>query len=267
MSKIRLYLKIWAFGLKKGLQYPANIYFSILQPAPSFFFAAVLWTRAVEQNEVVGVYDLGSLLRYYLVTRILAAVMSFETDWDLWQDIKDGTLSQHLTHPVNYLLYKFMGQMGQDTVNMISCPLMVALGYLAFPSSLSFATGLDVLALSFVAIVNGLVFAKMLAYLRGSLAFWLHDSGPFAWVDRLAIGLLAGYYIPFGVLPAGIRRVLLLLPFQSLLSTPTETLLGVLDFNTALRLTAVNIGWTLVAGSGLSLLWRSGLRRYEALGG
>jgi len=266
MRMIKLYLKTWAFGLKKGLQYRANIYFSLVRSVPSFCFATILWTHAVQQDRI-GIYDLDSLVRYYLVTRMLTSIMSFETDWDIWEDIKDGTLSQYLMRPVNCLVFRFVRQIGQDTVNMISFPFLIALGCLVFPRTLSFSIGLDALALSLVAIVNGVVFAKVLAYLRGALAFWLHDFGPFAWLDRLAIGVLAGYYIPAGVLPAGIRRAVLILPFQGLLSTPTEILLGVLDISTAARLTAINIGWTLVAGIGLSFLWRSGLRRYEALGG
>lgn len=267
MSTIRVYVETWVYGLKKGLQYPANVYFSIIEAVPSLWFATILWTRLAADRSPLGIYDLGNLLRYYLVTRMLATVISFETDWSLWQDIKNGNLSQYLMRPINCLLFRFLRQMGQDAVKAMSFPVLIGVGYLMVPGALFLPTRFDSLILAAISVINGLILARLLSYLRGAIAFWLHDSGPFAWIDRMAIGVLSGYYLPFGVLPPGLRRVVLVLPFQSLLSTPAEILLGVLDGATALRLVVRNLGWTVVAGIGLSIVWRRGLRRYEALGG
>jgi len=267
MRIIRLCLKTWTFGLKKGLQYPTNVYISLVRSVPSFWFAAILWVSITEQTPVIGMYDLSSLLQFYLVTRMLAAVMSFETDWRLWDDIKDGRLSHDLLRPVNCLLFRFARQLGQDAINITSFPVLMAVGYLVLPVALTFPVGPSAAGLSLIAVINGIILAKLLAYLRGALAFWLHDAGPFAGVDRVVIGVLSGYFIPLGVLPEAVRSAVLVLPFQGILNTPVEILIGVLDINTAFRLTVINLGWTLTAGAGLWLVWRRGLRRYEALGG
>jgi ABC-2 type transport system permease protein len=57
------------------------------------------------------------------------------------------------------------------------------------------------------------------------------------------------------------------LPFRYMLGFPVEVLIGLLDPRAALAQLAVQWGYVLVVFSCAMLVWRTGLRRFNAFGG
>jgi ABC-2 type transport system permease protein len=110
-----------------------------------------------------------------------------------------------------------------------------------------------------------LIFFTMV--LLGSLSFFLESAlGVFeVWLALFAV--LSGYLVPSELLPFWVGRVARLSPFDSMLSFPLETLIGLRDLGTATRDLAIQWGYVAIMATAGLLVWRRGVRRYVAFGG
>jgi ABC-2 type transport system permease protein len=110
-----------------------------------------------------------------------------------------------------------------------------------------------------------LIFFAMV--LLGSLSFFLESAvGLFeVWLALFAV--MSGYLVPIELLPGWVGRLARLSPFDSMLSFPLETLIGLRDLGTAAGDLFTQWAYVaLMAAAGLSV-WRRGVRRYVAFGG
>ena len=128
-----------------------------------------------------------------------------------------------------------------------------------------------------VTLRNGLAFITALAlewalrflwgYWLALLAFWAtRADGLLALQDSL-IFLLAGQVAPTLLLPALMRKAATVLPFRYMVGFPVEVLIGQLDGPELRMGFALQVGWLLVALVLFVTIWRTGLKRYSAVGG
>jgi ABC-2 type transport system permease protein len=69
------------------------------------------------------------------------------------------------------------------------------------------------------------------------------------------------------MLPGVMQVAAIALPFRYMVGFPVEVLSGHLDPAGLAQGFAIQLGWLAVALAFSALLWRRGLRRYEAVGG
>jgi len=79
--------------------------------------------------------------------------------------------------------------------------------------------------------------------------------------------IFSGYMIPVELFPPGVRSLASWLPFRYQIGFPVELMTGAHGRQEALALLAVQWAWVGALGLGAILLWRRGLRAFEAYGG
>jgi ABC-2 type transport system permease protein len=123
------------------------------------------------------------------------------------------------------------------------------------------------LGLFLLSLVGAWLLIYFMMVLVGALAFFVDSAlGVFdLWIACHAI--FSGYLVPLESLPAWIRGPANVLPFRFILGFPVELLVGLLDPATAARQLAVQWGYVLVLAGLALLVWRAGVRRYQAFGG
>jgi ABC-2 type transport system permease protein len=80
------------------------------------------------------------------------------------------------------------------------------------------------------------------------------------------MGLLGGRWIPLNFFPPVVANVFNLLPFMFLFSFPVQIFQGQISMGQILRSTAIEIFWLglfLFIGK---VLWKAGVKKYEAYG-
>jgi ABC-2 type transport system permease protein len=124
---------------------------------------------------------------------------------------------------------------------------------------------------------NGLLFLPALivawalrflwGYWLALLAFWAtRADGLLALQDSLVF-LLGGQVAPTRLLPPFIQAFSTILPFRYMVAFPVEILTGQLMQSQILEGFIIQGFWLVVAVGLYALLWRNGVRRYEAVGG
>ena len=130
---------------------------------------------------------------------------------------------------------------------------------------------IDLVPVNVMAFVPALILAWALRFLWGYwlalLAFWTTDFSAMLAVQDALVFLLAGQVAPLAVLPPALQMLAMVLPFRYMLGFPVEVITNQLDATGLLIGFGVQLAWVTVALVLSMLLWRRGLKRYEAVGG
>jgi ABC-2 type transport system permease protein len=100
----------------------------------------------------------------------------------------------------------------------------------------------------------------------GSLGLFIDKSIAVYEVYLGVFAVCSGYLVPLELLPGWAQRITDWLPFRYMLAFPVETLTGVHDLGSALAALAVQWLCVLGAAAVAMVVWRAGIRRYEAYG-
>ena len=225
-----------------------------------------LWTSVAREAPFRG-YGEADFVVYYLAALIVRNVTGSWVSWQMNEELRSGQLSMRLLRPIHpFVAYA--------ASHLASVPLRAALA-IPVAAALIATTGGGVvtgdpvrlvLILPALALAWALTFATLLCL--GCLAFFLERSLAITDLYFGVFAVLSGYLVPLPLLPGWLQEVPRVSPFRFVLSAPIELLASNdLDRAQAFGLVGAALAWT-VAMFGLALLmWRRGLRRFEAVGG
>jgi ABC-2 type transport system permease protein len=224
-----------------------------------------IW-HAVAADGPVGRFDQREFTAYYLGVLAVRLLTSTWVVWQLSMEVKDGTLSSRLLRPIHPVFaYAAQHLAGVPMRALVISPILIIM---AMSVGDRLALRDPALIAVFVASLLGawlLIFFTMV--LVGALAFFV-DSAIAVFELWLAVhAVFSGYLVPLEALPSWIGRAAAVLPLRFMLGYPVEILIGLLPLGQALRQLAVQWGYVLVLYACAMLVWRAGVRRFNAFGG
>ena len=101
----------------------------------------------------------------------------------------------------------------------------------------------------------------------GSLSFFIDSSIKIMDVWLAAFFVFSGYLFPLELFPEWLRIAAQWLPFRYQIGLPVELMTGQLTVEAALPLLARQYTWAGLMVVASLLLWRSGIKRFQAFGG
>jgi ABC-2 type transport system permease protein len=117
------------------------------------------------------------------------------------------------------------------------------------------------------AIILGWLLRYIWGYSLALLAFWATRADGLLAVQDSLLFLLAGQVAPVMLLPGLIREIAIILPFRYMLGFPVEVLTTPLSDAALIQGFAIQAGWLVLTIIAARMIWRAGIRRYEAVGG
>jgi ABC-2 type transport system permease protein len=262
-ATLRAYPTLLRIHWARTLEYRVQIVIWILSGAVPLVMLAVWLSMA--QEGPVGSFDAGTFVGYYLAAIFLRRITGVWIVWDLNRDIRSGGLSARLLRPLHPLHYDLARTLASRPLQALLVGPPIALALYLYPGP-----QLDLAPVNVVRVILATFLAMLLEfffqYAIGLTAFWTSQAVAFheVWFFIKALG--SGYVIPIALMPEGIRHALSWTPFPLMLSFPLEMLLGQLPPDRMAQGFLAQILWLAVAVSLVMLLWRLGIRRYEAFG-
>ncbi len=261
---LRAFPTLLRIGLAEIVAYRAEFLVWVLTTNMPLVMLAI-W-HAVAADGPVGRFDQRQFTAYYLAVLTVRLLTSTWVVWQMSMEIRDGTLSAKLLRPLHPLIAYAAQHLAAVPMRALVVSPIVAI--------MMFAAG-DRVALRDPKLVGvfllSLLGAWLLIYftmvLMGALAFFV-DSALGVFELWLAVhAIFSGYLIPLESLPAWLRGAAGVLPFRFMLGFPVELLVGLLDPALALRQLAVQWGYVLLVAGLAMLVWRAGVKRFQAFGG
>jgi ABC-2 type transport system permease protein len=223
-----------------------------------------LWT-SVAHEAPFRQFTEADFVAYYLGALIVRNLTSSWVVWQINEEIRNGTLSMRLLRPI----HPFAGYVASH-LSAVPLRALVALPFAAILllTQARHVVASDPLDLGlFVVSVTGawvLTFSMMLTL--GAVAFWIQRSMGLSDVYFGLFAVMSGYLVPLALMPSWVGTIATYSPFRYMLSVPVSILIG--RAHGAEAATQVGEQWLWAAAMALLaiVVWRRGVRRYEAYG-
>jgi ABC-2 type transport system permease protein len=202
---------------------------------------------------------------YYLLLIVVNQLTYAQANWTVGDGIRSGRFNVLLLRPLPPIFDALASEAAGKAVYLaLVVPVVAVLAFLLKPELHPGLPG----ALAFL---PALALAWALRFLWGYwlalLAFWAARADGLLALQDALVFLLGGVVAPVALLPGVLHSLALVLPFRYMIGFPVDLL--------ATPMTAAQVGLGLLAQLGwlaitialTVLVWRLGLRRYEAVGG
>ncbi len=265
------YLQVLNVGIQNTLAYRLNFFFraafNLVPLAATIFLWRTIYASKPVDSAVAG-YELAQMISYYLVVSIVDALTAVnEDDWQIVAEIRDGQISQFLLKPINYLAYRLVLFGAGRLVYLMTC--LIPLGGFILYHHASFqppSEPMVYLMFSISVVMTGLL-QFFLSYTMALLAFWILEIDTVIFILFAIEYVAGGHLFPLDILPEWISAALVYTPFPYLLYFPVSIFIERTTGDALILGLCLQLFWVLVALAVSQLVWRRGIKKYEAVGG
>ena len=260
------YLASARIAILQQFQYRvANYFYMIGMIAEPVIYLVVWSTIANQQGGTVAGYTAGTFAAYYIVWTLVRNMNIVFTPYGWEWRIREGNLSMELMrpmHPIHNDIAYFVGNKVVAIVLWI--PIAIFLSWF-FKPVIDFAW-MKALVF-FIAIWGAFLIRTMLLSLLGMITFWTTRVSA---IFELYFGLeliLSGRLVPMTLMPQWVQNLSNYLPFKWTFYFPIDALVGNMSTRELWMGVGMQIFWITIGASFLSLIWRSAIKQFSAVGG
>lgn len=250
-------------GFAEAVAYRAEFLVWILSTTMPFIMLALM-SSVVREAPIEG-FAAQDITAYYLATFLVRLLTGAWVVWEMTQEIRTGSMALRLLRPIHpFVSYASDNLAALPLRGVLAIPLV---GLILIFASDGLTHDPRYLLAAAVSIAGAWLLNFLIMACIGCLAFFAESATSVFEVWLGAWMVLSGYLLPLALFPPWVRAANAWLPFRMMLDLPVSLLLGRLDGAAALQGMATQWAWILGMGTLALLLWRAGIRRYQAFGG
>jgi len=262
MSK---YLAIFKLSWQKSMEYRLDFFGKLILGLISFSVMVIIFKTVFSQVSFIAGYSFPMMFTYLAMTKVLHFVTRGNTAKRIADEIKDGKISVFLLKPVGYLRIWLGIFLADRSFEILVRSLLLVVLLIIVPSLFSFPN-IGVLMLFFISVIMALSYNYLINTIVAAIGFWVVDIRLFTTAFNLATGFLAGELVPIDIFPLYLKKIAEILPFRFLLFFPIKIYQEKIS-GTALWIEFIQAFlWLFVLIIISRILWRKGLKNYEAIG-
>ncbi|HSJ54308.1 MAG TPA: ABC-2 family transporter protein [Anaerolineae bacterium] len=263
-SVLRTYRALVRTAWATVLEYRAQAVLWIVSWLFPLIMMAV-WLAVVDEAGPAAGWDKTDFASYYVAAALVMHLTSawIVYDWD--EDIRTGNLSVKLLKPLAPFHHYLASELGWKLFALVLLVPLITLATVLLPVLHYPITPVRLLA-AIASIALGFALNFAMGSVFGILAFWTTQAHNLFGIWAGGGQFFSGWIAPLALFPAGFRQLADLLPFYATLGLPIEILMGRVTWAEAGFSMGVGVAWTVFFVVLYRVLWRAGLRRYEAVG-
>lgn len=227
-----------------------------------------LWNNIFISNRILFGFKRIEILNYVFLAAILRQfVISSATDQIAGEIQNWGKFFSYFLKPIGYFRYWFTVDVVYKIVNVsLILIIIVILAKIFDVVFIRPETILGVLLFLTSAFI-GMLMYFYIGILVSTSGFWTSQVWGLQFLMVLVLEFAAGSYFPIDVLPTSFQSIIKLTPFPYLLYFPINIFLGRLTLLESIRVIMVAALWLVLIYSLTIVVWKKGLKAYEAWGG
>lgn len=262
----KIFQRLWQVNWAEQWQYRANLIMYLLYWLVSPIIYLAVWTSIAQSRGSVNGLTANDFTTYYMALLIVDQITSNIVIHTFAYKVQDGSLSGELVRPIHPMLTNAL-------VNNIAFKVLTLLGFIPIWTILYFLFKPDFSGVTLTGVLLAIP-AMMIGFLAGyllsasitALAFWttrVYSIHEFYYALQL---LFSGQFVPLTLMPKLIQDVAGYLPFQLLIYYPIQLILGKLTPSQIFQGYLSGLIWLAVAILVFNRVWRTGMKRYSAVG-
>lgn len=274
---LNLYLPFSKAGIKIELSYKAQIVMWIIISFIQVFFVLFLYQAIYRNssdgmNSVINGFTFYDMVLYMITSFFFSFIMgSGDTSYDIWTDIKEGTIANTLTKPVSYRLrhlFTYFGVLVFDYAVIIIPFLSIVYAIFISLGLLQVTAGEFILNVFFFvvfSIIAGFI-NNAVSYFVGMLVFYTDHLFGLNMARNALQGFLGGQMVPLaymGTLGIGFSFT----PFAFMNSVPVLTIMGKFDLQSILLYLGIALLWIMFIELVNHFIFSHALKKITVQGG
>ncbi len=276
-KKLNQYLPFSKAGIKIELSYKAQIVMWIIISFIQVFFVLFLYQAIYRNspdgmNSVINGFTFYDMVLYMITSFFFSFVMgSGDTSYDIYTDIKEGTIANTLTKPVSYRLRHLFTYFGVLTLDYV----IVIIPFLTIVYATFIGLGLlQIEAWQFAANIFFFIIFSILAgfvnnavsYFVGMLVFYTDHLFGLNMARNSLQGFLGGQMVPLAYMGT-LGVIFSYTPFAFMNSVPVLTIMGKIDFINILLYIVIALLWILAIELVNHFIFKHALKKITVQGG
>lgn len=262
---MRKYAITYKNSLAKFLQYRLNLSLLFVSHLVTFSGMFYLWIAIYGAGQKMGNYSLTEIILYYIILTVVQITVAngVGMGFQVCEEINQGNVTNYLLKPYSFVFETLIKLFGEATINIVMIsPIVAIISFLGrhifpIPSLTHWLLFLFILLLSEL-------FYFFFYFLAALSSFWFVRGRSFIYLMLIVNLFLNGSMIPLDLFPKQFQLVSNFLPFQFLIFTPIQVFLGrISNWPQLLLIASV---WAIFFTITLSVVWKKGVRSYEAVG-
>ncbi len=262
------YAKCFGVGVKAGLEYRANVWFSVAGAIAPVVIQTAMWIALYgsDPSQSMFGFTFVQMVAYTVIAQLVARLVRTGFEYDINNEIRSGSLDRYLVKPIGYFGYRLFAFLGDKAVQGAVMGALLAVAVALLSAVLGFSVTPSSVALFVLAMVIAFTLNFLVFWCVALSGFWLTEIGFLFEAVRIVIVALSGGILPLAVFGSGPERVLSFLPFRFTIQFPTELLAGRIGASAILPSFALAAAWIVVLALLGQIIWRRGIRRFAAVG-
>lgn len=262
--EMKKYFSIFKIGWQKVIEYRSHMIGHVILGVISFFAMFFIWGAVFKDRQFFGVYTFSSMMSYVLMVRFLHFANRGNIGREIGLEIKNGSLSVYLLKPISYLKWWFFVFLSERIYEILLRGGMVFVFIVFFQKLLAFP-GLSRLLLFICFLPISLLINYLINVFIAAVGFWTTDVRLFRSTIMMVIEFLGGMVVPIDLMPGFLGKICRFLPFQFTGYFPIKIYQGI-ESKIVIGGFLTSTAWVIIITILLRLLWRKGLKKYEAIG-
>ena len=265
---MKRYLAFFRSEIEMAMAYRGDFFLSFLADFLLIFVKLAEWIAVFQHRTTVAGFDFPQMMTYLFVSQTVNNIYAFKNDASrpISSKIRKGTIVFDLLRPVEFTKARLFENLGQ-TVIVAFFNLTFLLGCIVLVPNVDLPASWGFAGLFALSMAAGYVIMFCVCLLSGLLTFWLMNSWGLRNIRMAIIAFFSGSLVPIGALPEWMQTVCNVLPFKSIIYTPTMIYMGQYDVRQAFLQIGVQVLWALLLWIAARLLCRAAIKRVQVNGG
>ena len=215
---------------------------------------------------VIKGFSLNEMITYVLIGNLVSvAVRNFLTT-SVSKDISEGRLSMFLVKPIPYLKYVFINELGRSFLSTVISVATQIVVILFFLDKVYINLDPSYLAVIVAMVILAFVIEFQISFIIGTISFWTDEVNGLQLTIERVKRFFSGGYFPLSLLPGALASTAILLPFGYSFFFPASLYLKKMSLADGVKGLVVQVIWIVLFSIIIHIVWRMGLKRYEAVG-
>lgn len=266
MGRGKKYVSIANRSLQNTIAYRTSY---VITLASNFIYIVsifYLWKAIYSGREQLAGFTWEQMKAYLVITFLANSLLSWYSETRIAGKILDGSVAMDLLKPLDFQKARLAETLGSCILEglvgsiLISAILVLSVGVMLPAEALTW--------LLFIISLAASVFVKFgIVYLAGLLCFWTTSALGIIWARIALTNLLSGALVPLVFFPKWLESLSMVLPFQSIIHTPTSIYLGHVTTAEAVEMVGIQLFWIVVLWVAGKLMWSWAVRQVTIHGG
>lgn len=263
------YLQVFRISFAQEFAYRLNFIMWRVRNVIQIFVIFFLWDTVfyISGRNLFG-YDRNKILTYVLGLIFVKALVLSARAQDVAGEIARGEIINYMLKPLNYFKYWLTRDLSSKMLNLIFAFCEFSLLYILLKPPFYFQTNIWAVILFVVTISLAILIYFLILFIVNAVPLWAPEMGWGAHflVSVILVEFLSGSVFPIDVLPQNVQNILNLTPFPYLIFFPLQVYLGNVTGHEIVRGVMVSIVWILLLLKLMDIVWKRGLKAYQAYG-